>query len=482
MKKIILIIGAVFFLVNCTDELSSVVDFTKVENPTLSEDSVVGQPNSSIIWLDGLKRNMAFVYNELLMLSEIGSDNYVNTQTFFSQFMDNLDLQPADPDLRDATKEIARLREMAIFGLEKVGPGDSEYTTETEAEYNYFLGLSYMYAGMYFPALPQEPLGPAIPARQNYLDAIAAIDIAIGLNPGQTRYLMAKSRINYYLGNKAEAVAAANAALAIDGSFDNVVNFDADAPLGVPNGTDPSNVFESALFERATFDDLQPLPTLDFLDPKYSFLSPNEDSPVHYLKAEEALLILAEANLSDNNVSAARENLTDLLALIDTREVRSIDDSIEGRSEVDPGGRPDSTNVVVNGRPNLVLDRQNGNVSIPSVSGTSLTADDIASLNADDAGLELLYRTRQEVFIAEGLRFVDMGLKLIIDENEVLLNDNISESDLGAAILLPSFISSVANDLDAITYNAETGVATTVIDVTEILVENKTSDFVLPFH
>ncbi|MEM7487340.1 MAG: hypothetical protein AAF348_19195 [Bacteroidota bacterium] len=482
MKKITLIVGTVLIFANCTDEFSSVVDFTKIENPTLSENSVVGQPNSSLVWLDGIKRNMAFVYNELLMLSELGSDNYVNTQTFYNQFMDNLDLQPADPDLRDATREIARLREMALFGLEEVGPGDSEYATETEADYNYYLGLSYMYAGMYFPALPQEPLGPAIPARQNYLDAITAIDIAIELNPGQTRYFMAKSRINYYLGNKAEAVAAANAALAIDGAFDNVVNFDEDAPINVPDGTNPSNVFETALYERATFDDLQPLPTLDFLDPKYSFLTPGEDPPVHYLKAEEALLILAEANLSDNNVAEARQNLTDLLALVDTREVRSIDDSIEARSEVDPGGRPDSTNVVVNERPNLVLDRQNGNVSIPSVSGTSLTADDIASLNADDAGLELLYRTRQEVFIAEGLRFVDMGLKLIIDENEVLLNDNISETDLGAAILLPPFISSVADDLDAVTYDAEAGIATTAIDVTEILVENKTSDFVLPFH
>lgn len=482
MKKIVLIICAVSVLLSCTDDFKSVVDFTKVENPTLSEQSVVGQPNSSLIWLDGIYREMAFVYNEILILSEIGSDNYVNTQTFFSQFLDNLDLQPADPDLRDCTREIARLREMALFGLESVGPGDPEYTIDTEAEYHFYLGLSYLYAAMYFPALPQVAKGPAVPAAQNYQSAIQEFDIALGLNNGLTKYHLAKARANYYTGNKAEAVASANAALALDSSFDNVVNFDEAAVAGIPDGTEPDNRFEDALYERATFDDLQPLPTLDFLDPKYSFLTPEEDAPVHYLKAEEALLILAEANLSDNNVGAAQTNLTDLLTLIASREVRTFDDAIEARSEVAPGTRPDSTNVIVNGRPGLVLDRQNGNISVPSVSGTSLTEAEIAGLTADDSGLELLYRTRQEVFIAEGLRFVDMGLKLIMDENEVLQNENINDGDLGTVPSIPPFIDAVKNELDAITFVPGSDACTTDINVTEILVANKASDLVLPFH
>jgi len=482
MKKIITIIAAVSVLLNCTDDFSSVVDFTKVENPTLSQQSVVGQPNSSLIWLDGIYREMAFVYNEILILSEIGSDNYVNTQTFFSQFLDNLDLQPADPDLRDCTREIGRLREMALFGLEEVGPGDPEYATTTEAEYRFYLGMSYLYAAMYFPALPQVAKGPAVPADQNYQSAIAEFDQALALNSGETKYHLAKARANYYTGNKAEAVASANAALAIDASFDNTVRFDEAAIAGIPDGTEPDNRFEDALYERGTFDDLQPLPTLDFLDPKYSFFTPEEDAPVHYLKAEEALLILAEANLSDGAVDAAQANLNALLDVIDMREVRSIDDAIEARSEVDPGSRPDSVIVTVNGREGLVLSRQSGDVDIPSVSGTSLTRDDVSKLSPNDAGLELLYRTRQEVFIAEGLRFVDMGLKLIMDENEVLQNENINDGDLGTVPVIPSFIDAVKNDIDAITYDAEAGVATTVVDITAILVANKTAPEVLPFH
>ena len=77
---------------------------------------------------------------------------------------------------------------------------------------------------------------------------------------------------------------------------------------------------------------------------------------------------------------------------------------------------------------------------------------------------------------------VDMGVKLVIDENEILINENISEGDLGTTPVVPSFISAVVADLDAITYDAATGVAGTVINLNDILVANKTSDQVVPFE
>tara|TARA_R110000823_G_scaffold18672_1_gene58270 strand:- start:59 stop:1477 length:1419 start_codon:yes stop_codon:yes gene_type:complete len=472
MKKIIIICTAIFIF-SCTGDFGDVTDFKDVENPNLSETSVVGQPNSASIWLTGLERQLALVFNETLVLSELGSDNYVNTQTFFNQFMDGLEIQITDPDMRDTQRQIQRLRELAVFGIAEVGPGDPNYDAETEAEFNFFEGFSYLLSGMYFSALPQEPVGIPIPSAQHYQNAVVAFDAAIAIN-AKAEYYLAKARANYYLGNKSEAIVAANAALAIDTAFDRTVLFDES------NG--PSNTFEDALYERATFDDLQPLPTLDFLDPKYSFLDPNEDAPVHYLKAEEAYLILAEAALSDNDIVAARANLTALVNLVDTREVRTIDDSIEQRSQVDEGSRPDNADIIVNGRTGLVLDRQSGQVNIASVSGTSLTTDDIAAMQDDDAGLSLLYRTRQEVFIAEGLRFVDMGVKLVIDENEILINENINEGDLGTTPVIPSFISGVVADLDAIVYNIGTGVASTSINLNDILVANKSSDQVVPFE
>ncbi|WP_373518548.1 hypothetical protein [Pricia sp.] len=473
MKKFNIIIATIVILYGCTGDFKDVVDFTDVQNPNLSVSSVVGQPNSATIWASGIEREISRTLNEILVLAELGADNYVNTQTFFNQFLDGLEIRTDDPDIRDTQNEIARVAKMALFGLEEVGPNDPEYTAEQEAEFNYYLGISRLYAGMYFSALPQETLGVPISSTENLQSAITSFNDAIALSP-KPEYHLAIARANYYLGNKAAAVASASDALAISTDFVRNAGFD--------ELNEPSNTFEDAIYERATFDDLQPLPTLDFLDPKYSFLTTDVDASVAYLKAEEAYLILAEANLADNSLSAAQTNLNDLLALIDTREIRNIDDRAEQRTEVEEGSRPDKATVVVNGRTGLVLDRQAANVDITSVSGTSLTSDDVAAMTGGDSSLELLYRTRQEVFIAEGLRFVDMGIKMVINENEVLQNENVSEGDPSTVAVIPSFILAVVSDLDAITYEAEAGIATTVIHLNEILVANKESEQVLPFH
>lgn len=471
MKNIILLV--IVLLTYSCDDFNEVVDFAEVENPNLSQSSIIGQTNSSKIWLSGIERQMANVLNEILILAELGSDNYINTQTFFSQFLDELDIRITDPDIRDTQNQIARLAKMALFGLEQVGPGDPNYSNDLQAEFHFFLGVSRMYAGMYFSYLPQETLGTPVSSVDNFKSAITSFDNAIGLN-GKAEYHLARARCHYYLGNKVEALNSANNALTADIDFTRVVNFD--------EKVNPDNTLEDALFERGTFDDFQPLPSLDFLDPKYSFLTSEKDSPVHYLKAEEAYLIIAEAHLADNMPSKAQQSLTDLLTLIGKREVRTIDDKIEQRTQVDAGSRPDKANVVVNGRTGLVLDRQAGKVKIPSVSGTSLTASEINTLKNDDQGIILLYRTRQEVFIAEGIRFADMGIKLVIDENEILQNQNISKGDPGTTPIIPSFIDSVKKQLDDITYDKKAGTATTKLNVSEILVKNKTSNQVLPFH
>lgn len=472
MKKLIIILCASIAIGSCTNNFDEAVDFTRVENPNLSVGSVVGQPNSSQIWLSGLEREISLTLNDILILSELGSDNYVNTQTFFNQFLDDLDIRTTDPDIRNTQYRIHRLRESARFGLEEVGPADPEYNAEIEAEYHFFEGMSYLYAAMYFSGLPQEELGEIVSSEQNYNFAISSFEAAIGANP-QPEYYLAMARAHYYLGDKPQAVTAASQALAIDPTFTREAEYDA------ANG--PTNRMQDAIFDRATFDDLQPLPTLDFLDPKYSRLTASVDASVHYLKAEEAHLILAEANISDDDLAEAKLNLEDLLELVETREVRTINDATEGRTQVAPGTRPDNSSVVVNGRAGLVLDRDES-VEVSSVSGTSLTQSEINALSAEDEALKLLYRTRQEVFIAEGLRFVDMGVKLVIAENELLQNPNVSEGDPSTVPVIPSFIEAVIPQLDAITYNADNNTATTAINLTDVLVANKTSPLVLPFN
>lgn len=479
MKKISIYILTIFLLVNCSDNLKDATDFNSVENQNLAIGTVVGQPNSSRIWLSGIERQLAITLNEILILAELGSDNYVNTQTFYSQFLDRLEIRTDDPDMEDTYFSISRLREMSRFGLNSVGPGDSEYSSEIEAEYNFFEGIALLYSAMYFSHVPLVEGGSTVSSTENYNEAIKSFEKAITLNDKKPEYHLAKARAHYYLGNKTEAFTSASNAINLNSDFLRSAGYDQQ------NG--PSNTFESALYQRATFDDLQPLPTLDFLDPKYSFISPTLDPSVHYFKAEEAYLILAEANLSDNNIPAAKNNLKDLLEVVKKREVREIDDRIEGRPDNSANSaifpkRPNTSSVIVNGRTGLVLDRQATSINVPSVSGTSLTESEINSISNDDNALILLYRTRQEIFIAEGIRFVDMGIKLVIHQNEFLQNNNINDGDPGTIPIIPTFINAVKADLDSFTFDSNTNIASTKINLNQILVSNKNSNEVLPFH
>ena len=49
-------------------------------------------------------------------------------------------------------------------------------------------------------------------------------------------------------------------------------------------------------------------------------------------------------------------------------------------------------------------------------------------------------------------------------------------------VTIPSFIDSVKDELDAITFDSANNVATTDQDVTALIVQNKTSDAVVPFN
>ncbi|MFC2109276.1 hypothetical protein ACFLRU_02660 [Bacteroidota bacterium] len=470
MKKILIYICGFLLTVSCTDTFKDAIDFKDVENPNLAEASVVGQPNSANIWLHGLERELSRTFNELIILAELGSDNYDNVKTFYSQLMDNLDIRTTDNDIRDLQNEIARVRQMAIYGLGTVGPNDSEYTSEVNAEFHFFEGMSYMLAGMYFSALPITPLGAPINSNDNLQKAITSFNEAIALND-KAEYNLAKARCYYFLGDKTNAVSSSEAALTKSTSFSREAMFD--------EKDEPSNSMESALFERATFNDIQPLPSLDFLDPKYSFLTTDLDPSIHYLKAEEAYLIIAEAKLKDGAIADVKTNLEDLLALIATREVRNIDDSTELRHD---GARPLDETVIVNGISGLVLNRQSGNVDIPSVSGTSLTQTDIDNMTNNDAAIALLYKTRQEVFISEGIRLADMGVKFVINENEFSQNPNIEDGDPSTVKVVPSFIASIADDLDAFDYTTGGTTCTITVDLNAVLVANKASEHVLPFH
>ncbi len=199
-------------------------------------------------------------------------------------------------------------------------------------------------------------------------------------------------------------------------------------------------------------------------------------------------MILAEAAISDSNLNSAKSVMTDIVNLVGSRERSTFNNNQQDRTQLNPGSRPNNSDVQVRFSPGapliegLVLDRKSGNVTVPTISGTSVSVADIDALNDLDDALETLYLMRQEIFIAEGRRLADMGIKLVISEVEYLANPNIDAGSPGTSPVIPPFIDSIKDELDAFDYDAAAGICTIRHNINRILVENKTSELVLPFH
>ncbi len=471
--KSILICASVLFI-NACDDFDPKKD---IENPNLLLDNVIGSPGSTASWIVGQEREMAIVYNQLLELTEIGSDNYENIQTFYNQQFDGLNILFQDQDVNTLAFRIADLRTSGNVGLQLVQPEDPDGDDSQRAELLFFVGWAKLLGGELFVALPDTELPDSDPATpktptENVNAAVADFLAAEALNPTHAGYKLALARAYHYLGDQTNAVTKANEALAIDATFTRTVEFD--------GANQPDNDFADALFERGNFDDLQPLPRLDFLDPKY-FVEGDDESPIYIQKAEEAYLILAEAELANNDVVAARGHLTNLLALVNTRAMNEFDDSVEGRSG---GTRPATAVVTVAAsasdpfRAGLVIDRQLGgaDVTVPAISGTSIVQTDIDALTDQLVALEMVYLMRQEIFIAEGRRFVDLGIKIPISENEQLLNPSVTATHILSSI--PSFI---PTDMDAFSFDTGANQVTITHNMNAVLVTNRADASVVPF-
>lgn len=455
-------------------------DFFEPRNPDLAVDAVLGTVSSSTRLLNGCERQLALAYQEILPIAEIASDNYQNTQTFFNQFLDGLNIDFTDNDLNDTAFDIQRLRALANLGINDIGPGDETTTSDQTASFYFFRGIAQLLAGSYFRTIPVEANGALGSQSDLYTLAIADFDTALGLaTEAETTnsILIARARAKRASGDCSGAVTDAQALLANNPAFVRFVNFDA------VNG--PANTLQDALFDRGTFDDLQPLPTLDFLDPKYNnIIDPSKDFDVPYLKAEEAHLIIAEALLASDDVEGAKTVMAELVDLVDSRETATFSDANEQRSQVTPGSRPDNTTVVVSAGPNrpfrsgLVLDRTSGDITIPVISGTSVRGMYLSDLSGVEETLEALYLMRQEIFIAEGRRVIDLGIAFVPSENELLLNENVNMEDVMPT--LPDFIEANRENLDAFTYDAAAGEATVTVNFNELIVQNRTSPFVAP--
>ncbi len=447
------------------------VNPTKVRNPQTTEESLrEGGTGATKPFLNGVRFRFADAIEDVAYYTDVASDNYDNTSTFISPQTDfPAAILPSDLTLESSTSgpffEVQELRALADFTLTGVIPNDAEATNEQKAEALFYRGMANLLAAENFVAVPIVENGPALNAAQLLQLAIADFKGALATSlhadfPARAHLVLARA---YRLaGDKAQAAAEANLALAGPAEFVFFAQYDAANNL--------NNCFNFGVSRPS--NDVQPLPRLDFLDPKYTA----QDAPIAAVKVEEAHLILAEVALANGDYAGAVQSLVNVINLMKSRPVTTVSDR-------DPrSGRPQGGTVQAG--PNapavadLILQRGGAQVPLPTVSGTSLQASAVAALTNPVEILYALYLARQEIFFYEGRRMSDLGIRLPMMQREIDTNTQINPGDPGTVAQVPAYIP--ADDgLDSFIISGNNTVI--AVDMNQVLADNRVSPFNLPF-
>lgn len=452
MKKYIPVILSAAVAFSSCDLLSP----ADVENPNVVVDDFVSSPDAMKAWINGTNAAVAVGVGTFVEDLELLSDNYYNNYTRSSKTFDKPEVSYRSIEVSKLSTHVGKMVEMATFGLEKVAPGDPATTDAQRFNLSWIRAYGHLLAGENFVALPAEARGEVLEWPDLLKQAVRELQAAMPLaqTEQQRAFLYTlMARAYHRLGDRQQAVTMAEAALAQSADMVQYVHFD--GINGVVNSA--HEYIGSYMF--------QPLPRLDFLDPKYPFAS-YWDAPIAIAKSEECYLILAEAAAAENRLTDAASSLHQLLSLVATRPAVQVTDIHDNR---DNGG----TMVYPNGadyrvaasaadplRPGLV--RQHGTAdssyAVAILSGTSVDAAMIDAATASKAAMvELIYLMRQEIFFAEGRRSSDLGIRLPLSEVEAALHANLPAAYTQPVI--PSYIPK-NGEMDAFTINSESRTVT----------------------
>lgn len=470
-KYIFTIIATALSLNSC-----SLIEPGDVVNPHVDENAFLHSENAISTWTNGTKMKFATAIGDWCQLTEILSDNYFNNYTRSSKTFDIPRLLYTDADVTAMQRSLGTMREMADYGIQTVArqgtPTPEElFTLHTIKAYSFLL------AGETFVGLPMETGGKVHPWKEHLAMAIQV------LNESENNAATAddkafaatlKARACYALGQREEAMKAARLALELSPELCRQVTFDG------------ANGINNSIQEAVWSNWFQPLPRLDFLDPKYFQTKSNEQRPITIAKAEENYLILAEAHLSQHNLEAAKDDLTALLKCVAKRPVQTeINDQLEKRDNGVYKIYPKQADYRVRAsaddslRAGLIINRQAPMlISIPYISGTSVTPAMVEGLTKEDAALELVYLLRQEIFFGEGRRVADLGIRLPLCEVEAA-GDKDTENYTKA--IIPSFIP-LQQGMDEFTIDEGNKTVTITHNMNKIIVSNKSSEYVVPFE
>ena len=458
------------------------LDPTNVENPLTTTEDLARATEPTRALLPGLRAQFARALGGTMVLTEVVSDNYSIHGTGLNSEYDNP--RAIVPNIVNATGtatglywNLQELRALSTFVLDDIVPGDNSATTEQLAEIRYYRGMAFLMMAENFTAAPLEVDGTPVPASELLARALADLDASLASGVSgefNLRARAAQARAHRLGGNAAQAAQAAQQALAAQADFVFLQGYDATSI------TNQAFVFTT---QRA-LKEMQPLPRLDFLDPKYTSLSAG--APV--AKAEEMHLILAEIALASGNLGAARGHLADAITLAQSRPRPNFTDN-DQRQNADLTVRPRNAEIVIRADPQspfrsgLVLTRP-GSVPVPTISGTSLRADSVRALTGEEETWHAFHLARQEIHFLEGRRMSDLGIRLPMMLREIDANPNINPGDAGTTVVVPSYIPE-GNGMDVFTpvspYDDDDQLVTTQVtiqvDMNRVLARERVNAF-----
>ena len=451
------------------------LDPTNVTNPNTTTEDLASANDPTAALMPGLRAQMARAVRAVVQTTALVSDDYEIAFTSVGpELSDPHAVQPDGASYNSsgaigAYWNLQELRAFADFVIDTIASQDDGATDEQLAEAHYYRGMAFLMQGENFIAVPTGPdlapapwddlLGRAAADFNTALTLGAGAELEVGLNA-------ALSRTHRALGNAAEAASFAQAALALDDDFVWSQRY-SEGEIENPFPGD-SRAF-------------QPLPRLDFLDPKYT----DRSAPIALAKAEEMHLILAEVAMRSGRLIdyiAAAGHIEDALALALTRPRADFNDSQDQRLNPDLSLRPSSSDMLVAAEPGapfragLVLDRP-GTVDVPTVSGTSQDPGAVGSLVDPEEIRYAFWLARQEILFLEGRRVHDLGVRMPVALREIDTSSAISEGDAATEVQVPAYIPEGVIDgfSPRDPYAASTNEITIDVDMNRVLAEEMVS-------
>lgn len=437
-------LGSLATAAACTVLFTAACDFvdpTDVTNPNATTEDLAEATEPTTALLPGLRAQMARAVRAVVQTTDMVSDNFeIAFTNIGGELSDPYALTPEGASFNSiggigAYWNLQELRALADLVIDSIAPNDENATDAQLAEARFYRGMAFLMQGENFVAVP---IGPDVePTPSAGLLALAEQDLAAARNLSppadlDVALLAALARTHRALGDATEARSFAQQALAADDDFVWMQDYGAgEIENPFPNDT-------------RTF---QPLPRLDFLDPKYVA----RDAPIPLAKAEEMHLIIAEVEMSEGDYPTAATEIRAAILIAEGRPTGTFDDT-DNRGNPDLTIRPRDAGILVRAdaaspfREGLVITRP-GSVTVPAISGTSLDGDSVAALATGDEIRHAFWLARQEIFFLEGRRLNDLGVLMPVMQREIDASPAIDDGDPETEPEIPSYIPEDVMDL-----------------------------------